>query len=187
MAEFIRPIRKEDIAQIVELEKRCFAMPWSEESIRKDVEENVVACWLVMDDGEGRVLAYAGMWFVLDEAHVCNVAVHPDCRRMGYGRRIMEALMQLDNELHHLLFRIARKEQSWEIMTGFMAHFDRVRSMSLGTVNERNVADHRAIVRAVVDGNAEEARRMMESHLSRYKVDETTLREHYPASYFKTA
>ncbi len=94
MAEFIRPIRKEDIAQIVEIEKLCFAMPWSEESIRKDVTENVVACWLVMDDGEGKILAYAAMWFVLDEAHVCNVAVHPDYRGRGFGKAIFGALVE---------------------------------------------------------------------------------------------
>lgn len=112
-----------------------------------------------------------------------NVALQERCLKGGR----MEALMQLDDELHRTLFRIARKEQSWEIMTGFMAHFDRVRSMALGTVNERNVADHRAIVQAVVAGDAQQARRLMESHLSRYRVDEHTLRQHYPASYFKTA
>ena len=99
MAEpFIRKIREEDVAQIHEIEKLCFAMPWSEESILHDVKENVVARWLVMDDGEGGVLAYAGMWFVLDEAHVCNVAVHPDHRKKGYGRRIFEALEALAQE-----------------------------------------------------------------------------------------
>lgn len=99
MAEaFIRAICEEDVAQIHTIETLCFPMPWSEESILHDVKENVVARWLVMDDGEGRVLAYAGMWFVLDEAHVCNVAVHPDCRRLGYGRLIMEALMNLAME-----------------------------------------------------------------------------------------
>ena len=96
MAEpFIRAIREEAVRQIHEIETLCFAMPWSEESILHDVKENVVARWLVMDDGAGRVLAYAGMWFVLDEAHVCNVAVHPDFRRMGYGRRILEALVDM--------------------------------------------------------------------------------------------
>ena len=99
MAEpFIRKIREEDVAQIHEIEKLCFAMPWSEESILHDVKENVVARWLVLDDGEGGVLAYAGMWFVLDEAHVCNVAVHPDHRKKGYGRRIFEALEALAQE-----------------------------------------------------------------------------------------
>ena len=99
MAEpLIRAIREEDVRGIHEIETLCFPMPWSEESILHDVKENVVARWLVMDDGAGRVLAYAGMWFVLDEAHVCNVAVHPDCRRMGYGRQIFEALEELARE-----------------------------------------------------------------------------------------
>jgi len=99
MAEpFIRVIREEDVAQIHEIEKLCFAIPWSEESILHDVKENVVARWLVLDDGEGNVLAYAGMWFVRDEAHVCNVAVHPDHRKKGYGRRVFEALEALAQE-----------------------------------------------------------------------------------------
>jgi len=112
-----------------------------------------------------------------------NVALQERC--LVGGR--LEALMQLDNELHRMLFRIARKEQSWEIMTSFTAHFDRVRSMSLSTANDRNVEDHRAIVQAVIAGDAPLARRLMENHLSRYKVDEHALRQQYPASYFKTA
>ena len=95
---FIRPIREEDVDCIHEIEKLCFAMPWSKESILHDVKENVVARWLVLDSGEGDVLAYAGMWFVLDEAHVCNVAVHPDHRRKGYGRMIFDALVELAQE-----------------------------------------------------------------------------------------
>ena len=111
-----------------------------------------------------------------------NVALQERCLRGGR----MEALMQLDNELHRLLFRIAHKEQTWELMTGFTVHFDRVRSMALSTaLNERNVADHRAIVQAVLSGNAEGAHRLMEEHLGRYRVDEQALREQYPATYFK--
>ena len=99
MAEpFVRPIREEDVKGIHEIETLCFPMPWSEASILHDVKENPVARWLVLEDGQGRVLAYAGMWFVLDEAHVCNVAVHPDYRRLGYGRRVFEALIALARE-----------------------------------------------------------------------------------------
>lgn len=99
MAEpFVRPIREEDVPQIHAIEQACFPMPWSEDSILHDIRENVVARWLVLDGGEGQILAYAGMWFVLDEAHVCNVAVHPDWRGRGYGRRIFEALIALAQE-----------------------------------------------------------------------------------------
>ena len=114
MAEpFIRKACIADIPQIDEIEKLCFAMPWSEESIRHDMEENVVARWLVLDSGEGRVLAYAAMWFVLDEAHVCNVAVHPDCRRMGYGKRVFEALIALaqENSMSMMTLEVRRSNE----------------------------------------------------------------------------
>lgn len=111
-----------------------------------------------------------------------NIALQERCLKGGR----MEALMQLDNELHRLLFRIAHKEQTWELMTGFTVHFDRVRSMALSTaLNERNVADHRAIVQAVISGDASAAHRLMEEHLGRYRVDEQALRDQYPATYFK--
>lgn len=111
-----------------------------------------------------------------------NIALQERCLRGGR----MGALMQLDNELHRLLFRIAHKEQTWELMTGFTVHFDRVRSMALSTaLNERNVADHRAIVQAVISGDASAAHRLMEEHLGRYRVDEQALRDQYPATYFK--
>lgn len=126
MAEpFVRAIREEDVPQIHAIEAMCFAMPWSEESILHDVRENVVARWLVLDDGEGRVLAYAGMWFVLDEAHICNVAVHPDYRRMGYGRRIFEALCSLahENSMALMTLEVRRSNEAAQALyhqCGFM-------------------------------------------------------------------
>ena len=111
---FVRKICEADVRQIHEIETLCFPMPWSEESIRKDVEENVVARWLVLDDGEGKVLAYAGMWFVLDEAHVCNVAVHPDHRRKGYGMQVFSALEKLaqENSMSMMTLEVRRSNKA---------------------------------------------------------------------------
>ena len=36
--------------------------------------------------------ALAGMiatWFIIDEVHVANIAVHPDYRRLGIGRKLL--------------------------------------------------------------------------------------------------
>ena len=98
MSAFIRPVREEDVSQIHEIETLCFAIPWSRESILHDIRENPVSRWLVLDDGEGRVLAYAGLWLVIDEGHILNVAVRPQAQRQGYGRRVLTALIELAKE-----------------------------------------------------------------------------------------
>lgn len=112
-----------------------------------------------------------------------NIALQERCVRGGR----LEQMMLLDNEMHHLLFGIARKEQTWQMMNSFTAHFDRVRIMSAEAAVERNLADHRAIVAAVCTGDGALARSLMEAHLTRYRVDEGALRQAYPAEYFKEA
>ena len=105
-------------------------------------------------------------------------------RDLAAGRK--ENLLTLDNAFHRELFLIAGKEQTYRLMTGLTAHFDRVRGMSIESVADLEiVGDHRAICEAVARGDEEAARRVMETHLSRYRVDREALMKRYPASYFK--
>ena len=87
-------MRVEDVEAVYAIEKACFPIPWSRESFLREVTENRCARYLVLRE-DGACVAYAGMWFVLDEAHVTNIAVRPDRRGLGYGRAITEALVQL--------------------------------------------------------------------------------------------
>lgn len=99
--------------------------------------------------------------------------------------RSSEKLLELDDEFHRMLFRMAGKSQIYALMDSITIHFDRVRSMSLATVKElKTVSDHRAILDAVKEQNGIKARQLMEAHLSRYKIDEEALRREYP-DYFK--
>lgn len=99
--------------------------------------------------------------------------------------RSSEKLLELDDQFHRMLFRMAGKSQIYALMDSITIHFDRVRSMSLATVKElKTVSDHRAILDAVKEQNGTKARQLMEAHLSRYKIDEEALRREYP-DYFK--
>lgn len=99
--------------------------------------------------------------------------------------RSSEKLLELDDQFHRMLFLMAGKPQIYALMSSITIHFDRVRSMSLATVKElKTVSDHRAILDAVKSGDAQKARALMETHLSRYKIDQKELREKYP-DYFK--
>ncbi len=96
-----------------------------------------------------------------------------------------DLLYELDNAFHGMLFGFAQKEQACEMIRWMSIHFDRVRNLSLRTVKDlKIVEDHAAIVDAIARRDAPEARRIMDKHLSRYRIDEASLREGYP-DYFK--
>ena len=80
-----RPMQKADVERVAELERICFRTPWSRAALAGELK-NEVAHYLVGECG-GRVIAYAGMWVMFDEAHITNVAVDPAFRRRGLGRR----------------------------------------------------------------------------------------------------
>lgn len=99
--------------------------------------------------------------------------------------RVLDKLLELDDEFHSLLFKAAGKAQAFEMMKGMMVHFDRVRNMALGTLKDRSlVEDHEKILDAVRRNDPDRAKQLMDKHLRRYRVDEEEVRRRYPG-YFK--
>ena len=80
------------VVQVAELEKLCFADPWSENSIRSEVD-NVLALWMVAMDGE-QVVGYVGSQTVCGETDMMNIAVHPDYRRRGIAESLIDVLIR---------------------------------------------------------------------------------------------
>lgn len=88
----LRTLKMDDIDDVERLEHACFATPWSRESLISDIVYNPSAKYIGIEF-EGKVIAYAGMWVVCDEAHVTNVAVSPMYRQRGIGTMLMNALI----------------------------------------------------------------------------------------------
>ena len=84
------PMNASHTAQIAALEKECFSDPWSENSIRQELE-NELSFWLVAEE-DGEVVGYVGSQTVLGESDVMNLAVSPNRRRRGIAKALMQAL-----------------------------------------------------------------------------------------------
>ena len=98
-----------DVDAVHEIEVASFATPWSRETILHDVEENQCARYVVVRE-YGRAIAYAGVWFILDEGHITNIAVRPDRRGMGYGEMAARAMIQLaaDSGMNWMTLEVRR-------------------------------------------------------------------------------
>ena len=80
------------VPQVAELERICFADPWSEKSVASELD-NRWALWLVAME-EGCVVGYIGSQTSIDETDVMNVAVHPDYRRRGIAESLIIRLVE---------------------------------------------------------------------------------------------
>ena len=84
-------MKLEDLEAVLEIEEKCFLLPWSKASFLHELLENERAYYYVAV-GDKRILGYIGMWIILDEGHITNLAVHPDYRRQGVGRALLKNL-----------------------------------------------------------------------------------------------
>jgi len=89
----IRRMERGDLDAVCAIENATFAVPWSRESFRQELERNVAARYLVAET-EGKVVGYAGAWVILDESHITNIAVMEEYRGRGIGKQLTGALLQ---------------------------------------------------------------------------------------------
>ena len=95
MSELIvRRAEAKDVDRIAELEIECFTTPWTRESVYQDVVENPRALYVVAEI-EGLVIGYAGIWSIVDEGHITNVAVDPKFRKLHVGSAIISVLLDV--------------------------------------------------------------------------------------------
>lgn len=87
-----RPMQKEDVAAVAQMEQEYFSQPWSERAFFEALEKEEY--FYMVAEEEGRVLAYCGMYRVLDEGDITQVAVRSDVRGRGIGRRLLQDFMQ---------------------------------------------------------------------------------------------
>lgn len=103
---------EQDVPAIHAIEESCFPVPWSREAFYREVTENACARYVVVRK-DGVPIAYAGVWFVLDEGHITNIAVHPDHRGHGYGELVTRSMIQLaaDSGMNWMTLEVRRSNK----------------------------------------------------------------------------
>ncbi|WP_066057326.1 ribosomal protein S18-alanine N-acetyltransferase [Robertmurraya korlensis] len=89
-----RYLKEEDIDQILKIEELSFATPWTRQSFENELNLNQFAVYLVLEK-EGQIVGYCGMWLIVDEAHITNIAVLPEFRGQKLGEAILRMIMEI--------------------------------------------------------------------------------------------
>ena len=82
----------DDVSEIAELEKKCFAVPWSEKSFHDEMQNKLAVYFVAKDNG--KCIGYAGFWNVSGEGDITNVAVLPEYRKNGIGSMLISEMIK---------------------------------------------------------------------------------------------
>jgi ribosomal-protein-alanine N-acetyltransferase len=86
----IRPMQAADLGGVHMVERASYAYPWSRAVFRDCLLAGYYSLVLEID---GVISGYAIMSTAAAEAHILNLCVQPDVRRLGFGRRLLNALL----------------------------------------------------------------------------------------------
>jgi ribosomal-protein-alanine N-acetyltransferase len=89
----IIPFNKNHVNDVLYISNLSFLTPWTIDSIEKELDNRLARYVVAIKDN--LVVGYGGIWLILDEGHITNIAVHPEYRGIGAGDMIVEALIEL--------------------------------------------------------------------------------------------
>jgi len=89
----VRPMLISDLEVILEIERVSFSTPWSLASFKAELKDNEYARYLCLESDD-QVIGYMGLWFILDEGHITNIAIAPNYRGQQWGEFLMRSVME---------------------------------------------------------------------------------------------
>lgn len=106
----IKELSRAMLPDLLELERTCFAIPWTEGMFLGELENEAAVYRVVLS--EGRPVAYMGMWCVADEGQITNIAVHPAHRRKSLAVNLIETFIALAEEKSLKLLTLEVREHN---------------------------------------------------------------------------
>lgn len=99
----LRPLRLEDVPAAAAIERASFSEGWPMTAFERELTLNRAARYIVAERPaaasshalERELVGFAGLWLMLDEAHVVTVAVAPELRGQGLGRLLVHGLIDV--------------------------------------------------------------------------------------------
>ncbi|TCT18951.1 [SSU ribosomal protein S18P]-alanine acetyltransferase [Melghiribacillus thermohalophilus] len=93
----IRSMTIHDLDEVMNIEHTCFSSPWDRSAFVNELVENPYAFYYVIEN-QDRIFGYCGLWIVLDQAQITNIAILPEFRGYKFGETLFSFALQKARE-----------------------------------------------------------------------------------------
>ena len=90
----LKMMQPNDMAEVMTVERAAYSAGWPTTAFERELTHNPMARYVVLR-ASGNIAGFAGLWLMVDEAHVVTVAVLPEARRRHYGAALVHALLNV--------------------------------------------------------------------------------------------
>ncbi len=86
------------VLQVAKIEQECFSNPWSEFSIRNEIDATHSVFIVALDEMD-KVCGYGSMHTAYEQCYINNIAVKSECRQKGIATKLLEILVDIAREI----------------------------------------------------------------------------------------
>jgi ribosomal-protein-alanine N-acetyltransferase len=90
-----RQMQAGDLDAVMKIESVNFPFPWTAGNFKDSINSGNICLVLEIDEA---VIGYAILMMVLDEAHLLNISVSPSWKGKGWGRHLLNHMMQVGRD-----------------------------------------------------------------------------------------
>jgi len=184
-----------DVPQVGAMERLVFTLPWSDHAFEYELQYNAAAHFTVVrerepavDRQEGEhlpewvgkrlkararrqpVRGYGGLWLIVDEAHICTIAVHPDWRGRGLGELLLVNLLDQATALNAAVATLEVRVSNWAAQTLYRKYGFEVVGSRKGYYSDNHedalIMTTPVLVSASYQGNFQECKAALYQRLS---------------------
>lgn len=109
MIEIVK-MKPEHIDFVAKIEELCIDTPWGKEQIKKELENKKATYFCAV--ANENVVGYIGVWNIMDEGNITNIAVHPGFQRKGIGYALLEEMKKFAKEEKMLFLTLEVNEKN---------------------------------------------------------------------------
>jgi len=93
-----RKMTVDDIDGVLKIEEEAFSLPWTKDAFMQEMTTNLHAYYVVAENEADQIVGFCGMWLVMDESHITNVAVTEHVKGQGIGEGLMREAIRVSKE-----------------------------------------------------------------------------------------
>lgn len=88
----IEEMKLEDLDEILLIEEEVFTSRWTKDQFIYELTENEFSKLFCLKE-DGKIIGYAGIWFLFERAEITSIAIKKEYQGRGYGTMLMEHLI----------------------------------------------------------------------------------------------